>query len=262
MLAVPLVLAPAVLASAAVVERRLGSSAAGWVVSLPLVIVIAVGSVETDAGPRAAAALALGVAGHVSAQVVLALVVAAVLVRRGLLLGLVAGVMAYAACSLLVAALPIVAAVSLALVLLVAGPRLMPAVAVAVRPSSARPWWTTLLTCLSASFVVAASVLASRYAGPQLAGALAAFPAVSLTLAVAVASRDGRTGGVQALTGLVRGLPCYLAFCLVVGVAAPSTGLAALPLGLLAAVATAFVTWRGVTVLAPRAPRALLVDEA
>ncbi len=250
MLAVPLVIAPAVVASAALVERRLGSSAAGWVVSLPIVVVVAVASVTTDAGPRAAAGLALGVAAHVSAQVVLALVVATVLLRRGLLLGLVAGVLAYAAWSLLVARLPTPAAVVLAVVLLAAGPRLVPSVG--ARTPATPVWWTTLLTCLGASFAVAASILASRYAGPQLAGALAAFPAVSLTLALVVGVRDGRPGAVRVLDGLVRGLPSYLVFCLVVGLTAPRAGLAAVPLGLLAAVGTAVVTWRGVAVLAPR----------
>ena len=257
MLAAPLVLAPAVVASAALVERRLGSSAAGWVVSLPVVVVIAVASVDAGAGRRAAAELALGAASHVSAQVVLALVVATVLLRRGLVLGLVAGVTSYVAWSLLIARLPISAAVVLAVVLLAAGPRLMPSVADRTPPTPA--WWTTLLTCLGATFLVTATVLASRYAGPQLAGALAAFPAVSLTLAMAVGRRDGRLGGARVLDGLVRGLPSYLAFGLVVGLAAPRLGLAALLLGMLAAVATAFVTWRGVTVLRPRA---LVADEA
>lgn len=257
MLVVPLVIAPAVVAAAARVERRLGSSAAGWVVSLPVVVVIAVASVDLDAGSLAAAGLALGVASHVSAQVVLALVVASVMLRRGLLLGLLAGVVGYAAWSLLVARLPVPVAVVLALVLLGAGPRLMPPGASRTPPT--RAWWTTLLSCLSATSLVAVSVLASRYAGPQLAGALAAFPAVSLTVATVVARRDGRSGGAQVLDGLVRGLPSYLAFCLVAGLTAPRMGLAAVPLGLLAALATAFVTWRGVAVLRPRA---LLADDS
>jgi hypothetical protein len=66
---------------------------------------------------------------------------------------------------------------------------------------------------------------------------------------------DGRRAGAHALTGLVRSLPCYLAFCLVVAFAAPSAGPAAVALGLLACVATARVTWRRVPVARPRLTR-------
>lgn len=250
MLVVPLTIAPLVLAIAALVERRLGSSAAGWVVALPVVVVIAIAAVDRDAGPRAAAGLALGAAGHVSAQVVLALLAATVLLRRGLLLGLVAGVAGYVAWSLLVGLLPVAATVLVSVAALAVGPRLLPSVP--PRAAPARPWWTTVITCLSGSVLVGVALLASRLTEPHLAGAVTAFPAVSLTLAVVVVCRNGRVAGVQVLDGLVRGLPCYLAFCLAAGVAAPRAGSLAVPLGLLAALATAFVAWRGVTVLRPQ----------
>ena len=61
--------------------------------------------------------------------------------------------------------------------------------------------------------------------------------------------RDGRAAGIQALTGLVRSLPCYLTFGLVTAAAAPVIGLWAIPLGLLTGLATAVVSWRGVAVI-------------
>ena len=61
------------------------------------------------------------------------------------------------------------------------------------------------------------------------------------------------------LTGLVRSLPCYLAFGLVVIVAAPSIGLAAIALGLVACLGAARATWRGVPVV--RAARAGAVND-
>jgi len=70
------------------------------------------------------------------------------------------------------------------------------------------------------------------------------------TLALSVAARDGRLAGAHALTGLVRSLPCYLAFCVVVAITAPATGSAAVALGVLACVAAAGATWRGVPVTA------------
>jgi hypothetical protein len=61
-------------------------------------------------------------------------------------------------------------------------------------------------------------------------------------------TRDGPLAGAHALTGLVRSLPCYLAFCVVVALAVPAAGLAAILLGLLACLVAARATWRGVSV--------------
>lgn len=68
-------------------------------------------------------------------------------------------------------------------------------------------------------------------------------------LAAAVVTRDGPRAGTHALTGLVRSLPCYLTFGLVVILAAPSIGLAAIAVGLPACLAAARATWRGVPVV-------------
>ena len=94
-------------------------------------------------------------------------------------------------------------------------------------------------------------MLTSRLAGPEVAGAVAAFPTISATLALAVVAGDGRAAGAHALSGLVRSLPCYLAFCLAVALAAPAAGIAAVPLGLLACLAAAGATWRAVPVARP-----------
>jgi len=107
------------------------------------------------------------------------------------------------------------------------------------------------MTCAGASGIVAAAVLTSRLAGPEVAGAVAAFPTISALLAFAVVGRDGPRAGAHALAGLVRSLPCYLAFTLAVAFAAPATGAAAVLAGLLACLVVAGATWRGVPV-APR----------
>jgi hypothetical protein len=101
-------------------------------------------------------------------------------------------------------------------------------------------------------------VLTSRLAGPEIAGALAAFPTMSTTLTVAVVTVDGPVAGAHALAGLVRSLPCYLAFCVVIVLAAPALGPSAIALALLACVAAAYATWRGV----PAARRPVLVRSA
>lgn len=246
MIVVSLLLAPAVMAAAALMERRLGPSAAGWVAALPVAFAVAVLAVTLDAGTRPASTMAFNAAMHVPAQVVFGVVFAAVLMRRGLIPGAAAGTLAYVACSIALADMPAALAVTSAIPVLAFAPRLM----ADGRPrlGSPRRWSTTALTCAAASGIVGAAVLTSRLAGPEAAGAVAAFPTMCTTLAVAVVTRDGSLAGAHALTGLVRSLPCYLAFCLVVALAAPAAGPAAIVLGLLACLAAARATWRGVPV--------------
>jgi hypothetical protein len=96
--------------------------------------------------------------------------------------------------------------------------------------------------------IVGAAVVLTRLTGPQVAGAVAAFPTTSTLVAVTAATHDGPRAGAHALTGLVRSLPCYLAFCLVVAFTAPAAGLPAVALALVACLAAAGVTWRRVPV--------------
>lgn len=108
------------------------------------------------------------------------------------------------------------------------------------------PRFTSRATFAAVPLVGAAVLL--RIVGPETAGAVAAFPSMCTTLAVAVVTRDGPLADAHSLTGLVRSLPCYLTFCLVVAAAAPLAGLGAIALGLGACVVTAGATWRGVPV--------------
>ena len=247
-----LLLAPGVMAAAVSIERRLGPSAAGWVAALPVSFALAVVTVALDAGTKTASTMALSAATHIPAQVVFGIVFATVLTRRGLALGAVAGTFAYVVGSVALGGAPAALVVVSAIPVLALAPRLMPG----ARPQlgSARRWQTTALTCASASFIVGATVLTSRLAGPGAAGAVLAFPTMSALLAISVVIRDGHLAGAHALTGLIRSLPCYLAFGGVVIIAAPSIGLAAVALGLVACLGAARATWRDVPTVAQPAP--------
>jgi hypothetical protein len=244
-----LLVAPVVMAAATLIERRLGPSAAGWVAALPVSFAVAVLAVALDAGDGTASAMALSAATQVIPQVVFAVVFAAVLTRRGLIGGAAAGTLAYAACSLALAGVPDALLVAAAVPALALAPRFV--TKSRPRAGSPRRWPAIAVTCAAASAIVGAAVLTSRLAGPVAAGAVAAFPSISATLAAAVATQDGRPAGAHALAGLIRSLPCYLTFCLVVALGAPSLGAPAVALALVACLATGHVTWRGV----PRAPR-------
>jgi hypothetical protein len=239
-----LLITPLVMAAAAHTERQLGPSAAGWVAALPVSFAIAVVAVAVDAGDGSARTMALSAAAHVPAQVVFAVVFAALLTRRGLLLGGAAGALAYLACSVVLAGVPALLAVVAAVPALALAPRLI--TSSRPRVSASRQRATAVMTCVAGPLVVGTALLTIRYAGPVAAGAAAAFPTISTTLAVAVVMRDGRPAGAHALVGLVRSLPCYLTFCLVVVLAAPSVGLPAVALAVLACLAAARLTWRSV----------------
>jgi hypothetical protein len=241
-----LLLAPAVMAAASTIERRLGATAAGWAAALPVSFAVAVVAVTLEVGTGPARALALSAATHVPAQVAFAVTFAGVLTRRGLILGAAAGTLAYVACSIVLADAPDALMVAAAIPALALAPRVM--TDERARPGSARRWPATVVTCAAASAIVGAAIVTTRLAGPETAGAVAAFPTLSTALAVAVVTRDGASAGAHALAGLVRSLPCYLAFCLVVVLAAPSFGVAAIALGLLACGPAAWTTWRAVPV--------------
>jgi hypothetical protein len=247
-----LLIAPVVMAAAVLTERRLGPSAAGWVVALPVSFAVAVVAVTMDAGTETSRTMALSAATHVPAQVAFGIAFAAVLVRRGLALGTVAGTLAYVVSSIVVAGVPEELVVVSAIPVLGLAPRLM----TDTRPriGSRRRSSTMVLTCATASLIVGAAVITSRLAGPEAAGAVLAFPTMSALLAVTIAIRDGRHAGAHALTGLVRSLPCYLAFGVVLILAAPSIGVAGIALGVLACAAAARATWRAVPVAAQPAP--------
>src|ERR687889_298484 len=106
MVFVPLLAAPSLMVAVSAAERRFGPAVAGAMAAMPVALSIIVLAVGAELGRDAGAQLAAGAAAHVVAQVAFALAFAAVLIRRGGALGLLAGVGAFALVSLLVEPLP------------------------------------------------------------------------------------------------------------------------------------------------------------
>lgn len=241
MVLVPVLIAPALMAAATAVERRLGASAAGWVAALPVSLAVALFAVAVDSSTGRASALALSAATHVFAQVVFGIVSAAALVRCGLILAVAAGTLAYLVCSLALAYVPDLLAVGLAIPALIAAPRLIPAGP--PMAGSAQGRIGAAATCTASMAIVATAVVTSRLAGPTLAGAITAFPTMSTALAVTIATCRNAAAAASALLGLVRSLPCYLTFCLVFALLAPALGLTAAALAVVGCLAAAQMTW-------------------
>jgi hypothetical protein len=234
-------LAPLLMLLAASVERRLGPAAGGWTTALPLGFAVTLVTVALTAGPTTAGIVAASAIGHVPAQVVFGLLFGAVLTRRGLLAGAIAGALGYLAASVALDRLPLDVAVFLALIALAGGTRL--ATSKSPRGSHPRKPSAVVVVCLSAAAAVLGSTLVSRSAGPVAGGAVAAFPTMSGALAVAVTAQGSRSEGAEVLTGLVRSLPCFFVFALSIAICARYLGLWSFAIAAIAAIPVATLTW-------------------
>ena len=242
-LLVPLFSAPTVVALAGAAERRWGSSAAGWLAAFPTTLPIAVLAVAAELGDQAGSTLALSAAAHVGAQVAFAVTFAFVLGRRNVVVGLAAGAFAFACGSLVIRTLPASVAAAAAIPLLAFAPRLLPLRAPVAGTRRSRR--DTAFASLIALVLIGVVMATAKLAGPAAAGAIGAFPAMSSALALVIVRETGAPAAAGMLRGLIKGLPGYLAFCVVVTVAAPHTGT---PIAVLAAagvcLATGALTWR------------------
>jgi uncharacterized membrane protein SirB2 len=243
-IAVALVLAPLLMLLVSALEDRLGPSAAGWAAALPVTFAVSTAAVTVHSGASMGGQVALIAASFVPAQVAFAIAFAGVLWRRGLVLGLIAGMTTYFVAARIVTVVPPTAAVVAGVVAVATGPRLMPQLP--IRPGTRRSWLITTLNCAAAALVVGAVILATQLSGASLAGMIAAYPMMCSILTIIVVNRSGRDAGVHVLTGLVRSLPAYLTFGVVAAAVQQVSNEVAIPIALLTCLAVVFATWRRV----------------
>ena len=192
--------------------------------------------------------MALSAAAHVGAQVAFAVSFACVLRRYGPLAGLLAGAATFGALSLVAGAIPAPLAAAAAVPALLIGPRLLAGHHATVASPRRRRRRDIAVACAATVALVGAVLFTARLAGPTAAGAIGAFPALSAALALLSKRQLGAQAAVRTLRGVIRGLPGYLAFCLVVSaVAAPLGTPAAVLVAFAACLATCGVTWQSVT---------------
>ena len=230
------------------VERHLGAAAAGWVAALPISFGVASAALAVTGRRADASLIAISAAGHLAAQIDYAIAFVWVSARRGVLQALAAGILVYAAASIVLLPTPYVVRIALGVGLWVIGIRFMvhqpPATKVANGQSTAKQ----ILSLASAAFVVAFITIANHYVGPAVTGAIGAFPTMSTTIALFVARRSNVTNANSVMNGLVRSLPCYVTYCVtfaVVIMLAPVL-IAVLVAGSLALFA-ARISWRGLS---------------
>ena len=212
-LVLKLTLAPALVAAATLVARRLGHRAGGLVAGLPVVagpIVFIYAIEQGDA--FAAGAASAGTLGLIS-LVLFCLAYAACARRAGYVVALGAGWLAFgiATAVLSVVYLPLAVSALLTLLAIAGGSWLLGRMAVGVSGTSTvgdlLPWRLAITAALVIALTAAAHGLPAH-----LAGLLAPFPIITAVLAGFTHARVGADAAIELLNGLVRALVCFLAF--------------------------------------------------
>ena len=243
MVAIPVLAVPFLTLAFLLAQRRLGPHGAGLVGGLPSTLPIILVGTAIVAGDGAASRLALSTGAHIPIQVAFALVFAVVMGRAGIAAGLVVGIGVFVALSVVLAHAPLELGVLAAVPVLLAGRFLLPA---GERTANGldHSLQAVVVSCVVATVVVATVLAVVAAAGPVAGGALAAFPALSATLIVLLAMRDGTAAGAGALAGFVRDLLSFLVFCLLVALLADrvTTPWAVLS-GVAAAAVVIWATW-------------------
>jgi hypothetical protein len=212
-LVLKLTLAPALVAVATVVARRLGHRAGGLVGGLPVVAgpIVLIYAVE-QGEPFAAEAAAGGVLGIISLAL-FCLAYAACARRGGVGVALAAGWGAFAASTaalspvdppLAVSALATLTAIAAGTALLRRAAAGHPAAGVS---AELLPWRLGITAVLVVALTAAANDLSAH-----LAGLLAPFPIITAVLAGFTHAHAGPDAAIELLGGLVSALVCFLAF--------------------------------------------------
>jgi uncharacterized membrane protein (GlpM family) len=225
-------------------EARLGAAAAGWFAALPIAFAVAGVTMAVTVSRSEASLVALSAAGHAGPMIAYGISFVWATTRLGTLRGFALAVGVYVAAS--VAILPILEPlrIGIGVVAIVIGNAFM-----SRRPRATNTGQAAtsqrILSLASAGLVVALITVANRYSGPDLAGALGAFPTMTTTIAVFLAYRCGIGNAGSVMSGMVKSLPIYLTFSLafaflIVRTTTPSATAGATGLALLAAM----LTWR------------------
>jgi hypothetical protein len=227
-LALRLLLAPALVVAASLAARRWGPRVGGVVAGLPVVggpilLVLALAHGERF-GARASGAALLGL---VSLSAFL-LCYAWLSARLPWFVALPAGWATFLGSSAgldLVRPPLLVSAAVLALAL-VATSILMPRAARSPGETSHPPWDLPLRAAAAAAMVLALTAAAGEL-GPHLSGLLAPFPVVATVLAAFAHAQSGHATAVAVARGIVAGLPAFGLFCLIAAALLEELGAAA-----------------------------------
>jgi hypothetical protein len=229
LLLVKLALAPALVVGSSLAGRRWGHEVSGLLVAMPLVAGPILLITELEHGERfaarAAAASLLGLVALASFVVVFAQVAR----RRGWLLAVLCGWLAFLAVALAFSAtfIPAGAALALAFAAFALAPLLLPAdPRVADEPIGPLPGWDLPARAIATALLVLGLTGAAAGLGPTLTGVLTPFPVSNTVLAAFLLVLEGPVQLDAFFRGFLRGAYGFCAFCFLVAVLVVSLGVA------------------------------------
>jgi hypothetical protein len=231
-LALKLVLTPALIAIATLAGRRFGPSISGWLVGLPFTSGPVSLFLALEQGTGFAAAAAAGSIGGVAASAAFAVAYATTARRFGWPASLAVASVAFAASVVALRALPLDSGFPLPLLAVYAGGvaaaiigiRLIPPPGVLEEAPEA-PRWDLPVRMIVATSLVVAITSAAPLLGPTLSGLLTTYPIYAGVLAVfAHAQRGGAAAG-QVVRGLCYGIIAFATFFLAIGALVDRAGI-------------------------------------
>ena len=217
-LALKLVLTPAVMVGATLAGRRWGSAVSGWLIGLPLTSGPLVLVLVLEHGRRFAARTATGSLSGAVAEAAFCVGWA-----FGGRVPLLIATLAFAAAAAAVHGLPLLALVLLAPAALVLALRLLPPFPPRTE-AVATPRWDLPARAVVAVLVVVSLSAAATTIGARLTGLLAVYPAYSAILASFALRLEGRAAAVGLLRGLLVGLFSFAAFYSLLAFLLPRAG--------------------------------------
>jgi hypothetical protein len=235
LLALKIVLTPAIVVATSLAGRRFGPAVSGWLVGLPLMSGPITFFFALEHGQRFAARASVGsLSGTLGEGAFCA--GWAVLAARGRWWRPLAGASAcFAAVALLVEALPLderlpspllplgVASVAALVVLL----RLLPHPPADVAAAALPPTWDLTGRAVVATVILLTLTAVADVLGARLAGLLAVYPLYTAVLAGFAQRNEGGAAAIRVLRGLLLGLFAFVAFYLVLAAALSRIGLGA-----------------------------------
>ena len=221
LLAVKLLVTPAVVIVASLAGRRWGAAVGGWIVGLPLTSGPVAAFLVVERGNDFAVQASAGSIAGVVAQAAFCLGYA-LAAPRGWPAALLSGALGFAVCSLALQAVDLapivlfVAALASLIVTLWLLPRGAPPASSIGLPGWELPARAAAVTALVVTVTTVAAGL-----GARASGAVACFPLIGAALGVFAHRAQGPCAGVAALRGMATALFAFAGFFLVLGVALP-----------------------------------------
>ncbi|MDQ2913229.1 MAG: hypothetical protein M3T56_08230 [Chloroflexota bacterium] len=231
-LALKLVLTPALIAVATLVGRRFGPSISGWLVGLPFTSGPVSLFLALEQGTSFAAAAAAGSIGGVAASALFAVAYAAVARRHAWPASLAVASLAFAGAVVMLRATPLDSGLPLPLLALYAGSvaaaiigiRLIPAPRT-LEDAPEPPRWDLPVRMVVATALVIVITSAAPLIGPQLSGLLTTYPVYAGVLAVFAHAQRGGAAAAQVVRGLCYGILAFATFFLAIGALVDRAGI-------------------------------------